>query len=355
MRRLSAVNISLIKSYLWRLYTVTLRKNMKSLRRLILIVCSVFLVNTTSIVSYAACPISSSTSETASAEAREYYNMLPSGVRNAFESGGWHVEISDVVSVNYISALYGGFSLGGYVAGYTESYSKVIMLSDTDAGAAMNHEMGHFFDYTSGMISKSSTFGSIYLAECAAFDGGSNAYASSDVSEYFADAFREYVECAGYLKKTCPQTFAFIDGYVSGYGGTSTLAVTEYTRCDSHIVEMAAKEAANATAKAARSAAQKVLDSGAMVVGKNAPKVDAWLNRAKDTLDQIANDPDYGSKKAAELNEKIANTDWEQKGKDTADKINEKVSEWGKKAEETDWEQKGKDWADKVNNWLGGG
>ena len=328
---------------------------MRKLRTVLAFICSLLIINTYSTVAFAACPISSSTSESASAEAREYYNMLPSGVRNAFESKGWHVEISDVISVNYISALYGGFALGGYVAGFTESYSKVIMLADTDAGAAMNHEMGHFFDYISGRVSESSTFEAIYNAEASSFDGGSNAYASSNVNEFFADAFREYVECAGYLKKNCPQTYSFIDGYVSSYGGTNTLSVTEYTRCDSHIVEMAAKEAANATAKAARSAAQKALDSGAKVVGKNAPKVDDWLDKAADTLDQIANDPEYGSKKAQELNEKIANTDWEKKGQDAANDLNDKITDLNKKLEDTDWEQKGKDIGDKLNKWLGGG
>ena len=204
------------------------------------------------------------------------------------------------------------------------------------------------------MISDSNTFETIYKAEASSFDGGTNDYAMSDAGEYFADAFREYVECAGYLKKTCPQTYDFLDGYVSAYGGTSTLNVTYYARCDSHIVEKGAKAAANATAKAARSAAQKTMEAGAKVVGKNAPKVDDWLDKAADTLDQIANDPEYGSKKAQELNDKIANTDWNQKGKDAANNINDKVSDLNKKIEDTDWEQKGKDLGNKLNKWLGG-
>ena len=328
---------------------------MKKTRIAIFLICSILFINVNVITAYASCPISKSTDSSASAEAEKYYNMLPSGVRNAFESKGWHIEITDVASVNYISTLYGGFALGGYVAGFTESYSKVIMLSDTDAGSAMNHEMGHFFDYISGHISESNTFASIYNAEASSLDGGDNSYAQSDQTEYFAEAYREYIECAGYLKNTCPQTYAFIDGYMQAYGGTSTLSTTTYARCDSHIIEKGAKAVADATAKAARSAAQSVLDSGAKIVGKNAPKVDEWLDKAADTLDQIANDPDYGSKKAQELNDKIANTDWEKKGQDAADSINSKVAEWNEKIESTDWEQKGKDLGDKLNKWLGGG
>jgi vacuolar-type H+-ATPase subunit E/Vma4 len=116
---------------------------------------------------------------------------------------------------------------------------------------------------------------------------------------------------------------------------------------------MTAKAAADATAKAARSAAQALLDKGADVIGKNAPDVDTWLAGAKDTLDKIANDPDYGTKLADELNKKIENTDWEQKGTDAANNINEKLEKLNETLEETDWEQKGRDAADFLNKFLG--
>ncbi len=116
---------------------------------------------------------------------------------------------------------------------------------------------------------------------------------------------------------------------------------------------MTAKAAADATAVVARNAAQALLDKGADVMGSDAPNVDDWLAGAKDTLDQIANDPDYGAKLAEELNKKIEETDWEQKGKDAADDLNEKLEELNKNIEETDWEQKGKDAADWLNKFLG--
>ena len=204
---------------------------------LILTICSSF-------TAFASCPINSSTSESASAEAREYYNLLPQGVKDMFETKGWKIEISDLVAVNYYGSIYGGFSLEGYIAGYTDSEAKEIVLADTDTGAALNHEMGHFFDYNVGMVSASQEFAKIFKAEVSSFDKGNNTYSYTDASEFFAEAFREYVECAGYLKKTCPQTYAFIDDLVADYGGTTTLGVKEYTRCKSHTAEAITREAA---------------------------------------------------------------------------------------------------------------
>lgn len=333
-----------------REHEVILVKNVKNL---LLVICFLLVIHVNNQVVYASCPITESTSAAASSEAEKYYNMLPSGIRNTFESKGWHIEITDVASVNYISALYGGFTPGGYIAGFTESYSRVIMLSDTDAGAAVNHEMGHFFDYISGNLSGGSAFSEIYHEESSGFDGGTNTYAMSDPAEYFADAYREYIECAGYLRNSCPKTFSFIDSYMQPYGGTGTITITEYSRCESHIVEMAAKAAADATANAARSAAQALLDKGANVVGKNAPDVDEWLAGAKDVLDKIANDPDYGTKLADDLNKKIEETDWEQKGTDAANNLNDKLEKLNQTLEETDWEQKGRDAANFLNQFLG--
>lgn len=356
---------------------------MKRIRITVILICSILLVHVNTIVAFASCPISQSTSESASVEAEKYYNMLPSALRKQFESEGWTITITSVAAVNMASAAFGGVSGAGYVAGFTHGFSKMIILADTDAGSAINHEMGHYLDYSKSMPSESALFKDIYTAEAALLDGGSNEYAKSAPAEYFAEAFREYIECGGYLKSTCPRTYSFIDGYVYAYGGTQTEGVTEYTRCNSHILDAAAKALADAAAKAARGAAQGMLDSGAKLVGKNAPKLDEWLTKYQDLIDGINNDPTgYANKKADEWIDYLEGIDWdkkhaeveekarkqaedlnklfsdeeywEKKGKDAADTLNNKTAEWGKKAEETDWEQKGKDFADKLKGMLGG-
>ncbi|WP_026522329.1 anthrax toxin lethal factor-related metalloendopeptidase [Butyrivibrio sp. VCB2001] len=356
---------------------------MRKIRITIILLCSIISIYANSIVVFASCPISQSTSKSASAEAEKYYNMLPSALRKQFESEGWTITITSVTAVNMASAAFGGVSGAGYVAGFTHGLSKMIILADTDAGSAINHEMGHYLDYSKNMPSESALFQDIYKSEATLFDGGSNEYAKSAPAEYFAEAFREYIECGGYLKSTCPRTYSFIDGYVFAYGGTQTENVMEYTRCNSHILDVAAKAVADAAAKAARSAAQGMLDSGAKLIGKNAPKLDEWLSKYGDVIDAINSDPEgYAKKKsdewidymdsidwdkknaevaekakqqAEDLNKLFSDEEyWEKKGKDAADNLNKKTAEWGKKAEETDWEQKGKDFADKLKGILGG-
>lgn len=330
---------------------------MKKIRMIIVLLCSLMLVNYSSIVSYASCPISESNDVDASAEAEKYYNMLPGALRSQFESEGWEILIKDVASVNLACAALGGpVGGGGYVAGFTHSFSRMIILSNTDAGGAMNHEFGHYFDFSKGKASDSSLFQDIYANEKTSFDDGSNDYAMSGSGEYFAEAFREYVECAGYLKITCPRTYNFIDGYMSAYGGTSTNDVYELTRCESHIIGKVAKATADATAQAAVNAAKAILDSGTNLTGKNAPKLDGFLDEYNELIDGINNDPEgYAHKKTGEWKDYLENIDWDKKHEDVRKSVEEKTNEINKKLEDTEyWENKGKELGNTINKLFGG-
>lgn len=329
---------------------------MKKMKTILIFLCSLLLVSISSVTAYASCPISESNDADASAEAEKYYNMIPSSLRAQFESEGWEILIKDVASVNLASAALGGTVGGGYVAGFTHSLSRMIILSNTDAGGAINHEFGHYFDYSKGMASDSALFQDIYANEKSSFDDGSNDYAMSDAGEYFAEAFREYVECAGYLKSTCPRTYSFIDGYMIAYGGTSTNDVYDLTRCESHIVGKVAKAAADATAQAAISAAQAIIDSGADLVGANAPKLDGFLDEYNELIDGINNDPEgYAQKKTDEWKDYLENIDWDKKKEDVRKDVHEKTDKFNKKLEDTEyWENKGKELGNTINSWFGG-
>lgn len=329
---------------------------MKNKKIVLLLICSFILIHLNYVVSYAACPISESTNASASAEAERYYNMLPSALRSQFESEGWEIMISSVTAVNLASAAFGGIPGLGYVAGFTHPLSKMIILSDTDAGGAMNHEMGHYFNYSIGMASESDLFQDIFREEASNLDGGANDYAMSDTGEYFAEAFREYIECAGYLKSCCPRTYSFIDGYMIGYGGTLTNDVYAYTRCESHLLDAVAKATADAAASAARSAAQALLDSGAAVLGTNAPRLDSWLDGYDELIDGINNDPEeYANRKASEWKDYLEGIDWDQKQSDVRDKVHEKMTGVNEKLQDTEyWQQKGKDFGNTINSWFGG-
>lgn len=307
-----------------------------------------------SISSNAAFPLKESDSESASQEAEEYYNKLPQGVRDAFESGGWKVIITDIFKVNFVSALYNGVPSGGYSAGYTEFASKSIVLTNTDAAGAMNHEIGHYFDYMlAGQISSTDSFISIYNDEKTSFDEGTNDYAMSDPAEYFAEAFREYIECAGYLKKCCPSTYTTLNNLVSPYGGTQTDNITYYTRADSHLIKETAKTAANKMAKIATKAANVVLSGDKNAAASRS--LDEWLEVAKDTYSDMKSDPSgWASSLADRINQKISDSDPEELGKEVANGVNKKVAEWNEKVKETDWEQKGRDISNKIGGFLEG-
>lgn len=209
---------------------------MKRLNKIVTaVITAVFIASSTLTTSvYAAIPIVETTSEACNLEAESYYNMLPTGVKEAFENLCWTVRIKDLGTVNAeASSLGADISEGEYVAGYTDTASNTVVLSDEYAAYAINHEIGHFVDMImNNSISQTSEFAAIYAAEKDLFDGGDNSYAKTDAYEYFAEAFREYVECAGYLSATAPQTFAYIDELMASYGGTSTLGVTTLTRAD---------------------------------------------------------------------------------------------------------------------------
>ncbi len=304
----------------------------------------------------AACPITASTDSSATNETQHYYNMLPYALREQFESDGWTIEISDIATVNIISSLYGGVSLGGYVAGFTETNSKTIMLSDTDAGGAINHEIGHYFDYLNNYTSESLSFYEIYKNEASFFDYGNNGYAKTNSEEYFAEAFREYVECAGFLQATCPRTYDYINYLMEDYGGTYTNDVIELTRCESHVLDKAAKALADTTAKAAQNAAQAILDTGANILGTNAPKLDYWLFEFQDLIDAINEDPEaYAQKKSNEWKSELESIDWDNVKSDVRKNTSEKVDKINEKlADKEYWSNKGKEAAEKINKFFGG-
>lgn len=209
---------------------------MKKIKKLFTAAIAAVLISTVSFTTsvFAAIPIAETTSDTYNSEAETYYNMLPSGIREAFESQGWTIHIKDIDTVNAEAVSLGAnLSEDEYVAGFTETNSKTIVLVDQYTGYALNHEMGHYVDIVlNNETSQSDTFSAIYASEKDLLDGGSNDYAQTDSSEYFAEAFREYIECAGYLQSTCPETYEYIDSIVSQYGGTTTLGVTELTRAE---------------------------------------------------------------------------------------------------------------------------
>jgi len=153
------------------------------------------------------------------------YELSPESVRKTFEENKWDIE---VVNSDQLSGLYGsrlGDTEGHTLAGVTVYEISTIYLSDKEnfSDMALNHEMGHYFDYnyyqlTGVLPSKSTQFSYVYTQEAYISDLFEE-YTISTPSEYFAQAFKLYCEEKDKLGAYYPLTYKFIDDLVKDYDG----------------------------------------------------------------------------------------------------------------------------------------
>lgn len=183
--------------------------------------------------------------------------------------------------------------------------------------------MGHFVDwYILKNASSTKTFSKLFSKEAGKIDGGTNSYAQSDSEEYFAEAFSEYIICAGYLKRNAPKTFDYLNSKV---GSTTTMDVIDKPDDNYDFVDEIPTDTLNAIAKKVKSGAIKYLPENIS---------DALPDEivSEDFAEKLKNDPEAAGEelgKKAYTTEELNSIDWEekneeakQKGKDLADKLN---------------------------------
>jgi|GEM_PF-1547598 len=168
----------------------------------------------------AACPITVSASQAQSDSVCGYYNLLPDEIRTTFENGGWTIEIEPLQE---IYRDIGGIPIGpsGYsLAGITIVKTKKICLNSASnySTQAINHEMGHYFDYLLYTLSGSQPstapdFVSVYQTESV----GGDRYITSTSTEFFADAFKKYTESPQILQQSEPQTYNYVRTLITNY------------------------------------------------------------------------------------------------------------------------------------------
>ncbi len=161
-----------------------------------------------------AAPISYSEDDSVSAQIEAAYGALPAAIQNSFEKNGWNIMI---LNGNSMDQAYGGGQMGakGYIIeGVTVYKQKVIALNSNKQYAldALNHEMGHYFDYTMGgqvgFLSEKPDFMTIYQVE--AKNSGLGEYVTSNVLEYYAQAFKMIRENPEALQTKAPQTYLYV-------------------------------------------------------------------------------------------------------------------------------------------------
>ncbi len=178
------------------------------------------LIGSTKAYVYAACPITSSTSDALSTSVSQRYSMLPSSVSTCFENCGWQIIIVDNASINSFAGIQ--LPEGYGLSGCTKFSAKTIALSNISdfSYTSINHEVGHFVD---GVLSTRngetaaslrSDFQTIYQAEKSSI---SDPYYTANATEYFAESFKAYVENPTAMQQSAPQTYTYINNIVSTY------------------------------------------------------------------------------------------------------------------------------------------
>ncbi len=154
---------------------------------------------------------------------RNTYELTPDYIRYEFENEGWDLECVDGKEINKVYG-YGEYTDKGYeIAGVTVYDIKTIYLSDNTryAETSLNHEIGHYLDYsyyTYYGIQPSMTeeFNEIFKEE-AAISYMFESYELSDVREYFAQSYREFLHNNDALSRFYPKTYNYMLRIIDDY------------------------------------------------------------------------------------------------------------------------------------------
>jgi len=197
---------------------------MKTKRNLMIIIGLFLLVFSLNVkTTVYATPNVTSTQESLTSKTIQRYNLIPQEIRDAFESKGWKIIITDTATMNRKSNINMVIPDGYVLAGSTAVNSKTIYLNDLAylSYESICHEMGHFFDVelaptvnNNVRCSKSADFISIWNAEKKQYG---DPYCTSTCAEYFADSFASYIQDGAGLKKKCPLTYDYVAGIINKY------------------------------------------------------------------------------------------------------------------------------------------
>lgn len=133
---------------------------------------------------------------------RRYWAMLPETTKQDFMAQGWHVEVtSEELHLEGYSAQ---------ILAITSFNRKTIFLSDSDSTSVV-HEMGHYVDWRHGMCHNNIPDDMYQSEKPAAMElGGGSAGNYCNKQEYLAECYWLYFKDNEGFKKTCPETYAFI-------------------------------------------------------------------------------------------------------------------------------------------------
>lgn len=123
----------------------------------------------------------------------EIRKAVPSNLLNAFDQLKFTITINSSVSYD------GVFS--------TKNHHIELKKADADV---LLHEMGHFLSALKCNADDTEEFKAIYKKEKANYQGSNKTYVISTNSEYFAESYKDYVKDPNALKKSRPETYAYV-------------------------------------------------------------------------------------------------------------------------------------------------
>lgn len=138
-------------------------------------------------------------------------NKIPLSLLKEFNNQKFSV----VITTKDVKSYY-NYSFSGTMTGLFDPMAQKIYISSKEShiNNSIIHEFGHALDLILGednYISLSKEWSTIYKAE---YKTASSSYYQANAQEYFADAFKRYINDSKSLKSKSPKTYNFIDSAI---------------------------------------------------------------------------------------------------------------------------------------------
>lgn len=139
----------------------------------------------------------------------DYMDRIPPGAARLLATGGWTIVLTTADIATCFGYAY------DTIAGVTVESTRTIFISASEVRIrrALLHEVGHALGAMLGDPDAQSAFQSVYEAERATFDQQEKVdeHCVSSAHEYFAEAYRHYVLYPDILRRSAPETYAYLD------------------------------------------------------------------------------------------------------------------------------------------------
>ena len=151
-------------------------------------------------------------------EVIEQLELLPAEISKKLAGWTIYADNKKLYEIADENGEYNGTPIE-YLGGISFKQSKVIFLNEEYVDTSLLHEIGHAVNSEFGLLSETEEFKNIYESEKDNFDcyvgDGDEEHCTKNESEYFAEAFHQYLLASDLLKEDCPATYEYIDNFLN--------------------------------------------------------------------------------------------------------------------------------------------